>query len=116
MKNLLPTAMYGASWFTPCFVTILGALWAVAPTIEHIVLICKRYKDNQLMILPRFSWVLLALIFLLVSQPIVYVKFVLILLAIQASLLAARGLLWNRRTFANSDVDIAEYYSIKKTA
>ncbi|MFN8462743.1 MAG: hypothetical protein U0X93_13370 [Anaerolineales bacterium] len=116
LKNLLPTAMYGASWFTPLlFVTILGALWAVAPTIEHIVLIRKRYKDNQLMILPVLpSWVLLALIFLLVSQPIVYVKFVLILLAIQASLLAARGLLWNRRTFANSDVDIAEYYSYKE--
>ncbi len=116
LKNLLPVAMYEAAWFSPLlFVTIFGALWAIAPTVEHIVLIIRRYKDKQLMLLPVLpSWVLLALIFLLVSEPIAYFKFVLILLAIQASLLIARGLLWSRRTFANSDVDIAEYYSYKE--
>lgn len=116
LKNLLPTAMYEVTWFNPLlFVIIIGALWALAPTIEHIVLIFRRYKDNKLTLLPVLpSWVLLALIFLLVSEPLAYFKFILILAALQISLLVARGLLWRFRTYANSDVDIAEYYSYRE--
>ncbi|WKZ46392.1 MAG: hypothetical protein QY306_11310 [Anaerolineales bacterium] len=113
LKNLLPEALYHAPGFSPLlFMIVIGAVWAVAPAIEHVTLIVRRFKEKELRILPVLpGWTLIALIFLLVSEPVAYIKFILILLALQASLLMARGLLWKLRTYANSDVDIAEYYS-----
>ena len=113
MKNLLPTAMSSAPDFSPRpLVIVIGAVWAIAPTIEHLVLIVRRFKDKKLRILPVLpGWTLIALIFFLVSRPVTYFQFILALLALQGSLLVARTLLWKFRTYANSDVDIAEYYS-----
>lgn len=113
LKNILPQTLYGAPGFSPMlFVFIIGTVWAVAPTIEHVALIVRRFKEKELRSLPVLpGWTLIALIFLLVSEPLAYIKFILILLGLQVSLLVARGLLWKLRTYANSDVDIAEYYS-----
>lgn len=111
-NNSLPT-IAGLSGVTLVIVT--GLIWALAPTFEHSAGIYWYLEEDRKGIfksLPGLpSWVLLALIFLLVSDPFAYVRLLLVLFGLQIAAIAARSLLWNGRTYANSDVDIAEYYS-----
>ena len=110
--NSLPT-IAGLSGIT--LVVVAGFIWAFAPTFEHSAGIYRYLEEDRTGLfrsLPGLpSWVLLALSFLLITEPLAYVRFVAILLGLQVSLIAARSILWNQRTYANSDVDIAEYYS-----
>lgn len=96
-------------------VVVAGLIWAIAPTFEHsagIYWYLEEDRKGLFKSLPGLpSWVLLALIFLLVSDPLSYVVLITILFGLQVALIMARALLWNQRTYANSDVDIAEYYS-----
>ncbi|HMR99413.1 MAG TPA: alpha/beta hydrolase [Anaerolineales bacterium] len=116
LKNILADEIFNLPGFNGLlFVIFTGAVWAIAPTLEHSVMSYQYAKYRKLKSLPVLpNWVLLALIFFLVSAPLAYLRFVLILLALQASLVVARGFLWRFRTYANSDVDIADYYSYEE--
>lgn len=116
LKNILADEIFNLPGFNGLiFVIFTGAIWAIAPALEHSVMSYQYAKYRKLKSLPVLpSWVLLALIFFLVSEPLAYLRFVLVLLALQTSLVVARGLLWGFRTYANSDVDIAEYYSYRE--
>lgn len=116
LKNILADEIFNLPGFNGLlFVFVTGAIWAIAPALEHSVMSYQYAKYRKLKSLPVLpNWVLLALIFFLISEPLAYLRFVLILLALQTSLIVARGLLWKFRTYANSDVDIAEYYSYEE--
>ncbi len=107
------TEITGLSGFT--LVVVAGLIWAIAPTLEHSFGIYWYLEEDRKGIfksLPGLpNWVLVALIFLLVSDPRSYIVLITILFGLQVALITARALLWNQRTYANSDVDIAEYYS-----
>ncbi|MCC6568516.1 MAG: alpha/beta hydrolase [Anaerolineales bacterium] len=116
LQNILADEIFNLPGFNGLlFVICTGAVWAIAPALEHSVMSYQYAKYRKLKSLPVLpNWALLALIFFLVSEPLAYLRFVLILLALQTSLVIARGLLWRFRTYANSDVDIAEYYSYEE--
>lgn len=112
-SSAIPIDIAGLS--RPALVIIAGLIWALAPTFEHAAGIYWYLEEDRKGIfksLPGLpSWVLLALIFLLVIKPLAYVSLLLTFFGLQVALITARSLLWKWRTYANSDVDIAEYYS-----
>ncbi|HQU37308.1 MAG TPA: hypothetical protein PLR65_12060, partial [Anaerolineales bacterium] len=116
LKNILADEIFNLPGFNGLiFVIFTGAVWAIAPALEHSVMSYQYAKYRRLKSLPVLpNWVLLALIFFLVSEPLAYLRFVLVLLGLQTSLVVARGLLWGFRAYANSDVDIADYYSYEE--
>lgn len=111
-NRILQDFSLNSGWTRLLLITGVGLLWAIAPTFEHSSAILLYRKEGVLNSLPALpGWVLVVLIFLLVIQPFEYLRFVALLLILQLSLIIARSLLWKQRTYANSDVDIAEYYS-----
>ncbi len=101
------------SWFNGILFTLaVAAVWAIAPAVESTRIIMQGYEGKPRRDLPGLpSWLLIALILLLISRPLGYLGFVLSLLVLQITLLLARRILWKYRQFANSDVDIADYYT-----
>jgi len=113
-KFLAATLIPGSGFNEFMLVLVAAAIWALAPAFE-IATAMHQYREKQegsLKKLPGLpGWVLVAMIFLLVNDPIGYLRFVLFLLVLQITLILSRRILWQYRIFANSDVDIAEYYS-----
>jgi len=110
---LLAPTLDSGSWINGILFTLaVAAVWALAPAAESSRIIMQGYKGRPRRDLPGLpGWLLIALILLLISRPLGYINFLLLLLALQFTLLLARRILWKYRQFANSDVDIADYYS-----
>jgi hypothetical protein len=93
-------------------VFVAAAVWALAPALEISRNQILRYKNNILENLPGLpGWLLIGLIVLLISDPLGYIRILLLLLALQVALLLSRRFLWKYRKFANTDVDMADYYA-----
>lgn len=117
---------FGSLLFLPTLISVpwlngilllstVAAIWAIAPAIEISRMIYIRYKENTLGSLPGLpNWILFALIVMLIIDPLGYIRFVLVLLALQIALILSRRILWNYRIYANSDMDVAEYYSYEE--
>ena len=113
----LPT-LTSVSWLNGILLlSAVAAVWAVAPAVEISRMMYIRYKESVLENLPGLpGWILLALIIMLFMDPLGYIRFVLVLLALQIALIFSRRILWKYRKYANSDMDIAAYYSYVEQA
>ncbi|MCH7664195.1 MAG: hypothetical protein IH859_10055, partial [Chloroflexi bacterium] len=99
------------------YVFLFAAIWAVPPALEIYWLMKERNrtKNRILTLMPGLpGWTLLPLILFLALFYDNYFPLLGILIALQITYLFSRKFLWSFREYANSDTDIAKYYSYEK--